>query len=700
MKRALTVYFLVFGLQAIGQSGLDSLWAVYHDLAREEAERYNALNDIAWEYLYSDPDSMRLIGTLLAEETERTGNVYWQAKANNGIAVSYYLQGEFKEALDHFELCMGLYGQINDREGIAAAASNMGNVFNDAGDYPKAMQYYLRALKIEEELGITEDAAGSYGNIAILHYEMGNYEEALLYHDKCIAAFTEVGDVFSLARAYNNRGTVLERTGDFDGAIKSYETSLALRDSLGDEESKSSSYHNLAVVYAKIGEKELAIELFNKCLAIEEGRGDQYGITNSWNSLGQLYNEYEEYGTAVEWCLKGLDLAREIETTSLERSACECLYTAYKGLNKTDEALAYHERFILLRDSINNEEKDRDMMQQGFQFTYEMRIMQDSIIHEEEQKRKDEKQAMVLEQEEMKRYGLYAGIGVVSLFLVFVLNRYRASNRQKRIIQSQKEQVDLAYDSLEEKNREIMDSITYARHLQEAILPPARLVKQWLTDSFILYKPKDIVAGDFYWMETSGDLILFAAADCTGHGVPGAMVSVICSNGLNKAVNELNITDPGKILDKTRELVIERFNKSEKEVHDGMDISLVALHLDKRQLWWAGANNPLWIIRQGELIELKPDTQPVGNMFGLAPFTTHEVKLEEGDALYLFSDGYPDQFGGDKGKKFKSGAFKKLLLSIQGKDMEEQKSIIDAEFEQWRGDLEQVDDVCVIGVRL
>ncbi|MCB9360814.1 MAG: SpoIIE family protein phosphatase [Flavobacteriales bacterium] len=274
---------------------------------------------------------------------------------------------------------------------------------------------------------------------------------------------------------------------------------------------------------------------------------------------------------------------------------------------------------------------------------------------------------------------------------------------------------------VEEKNKEITDSIQYAKRIQNAILPPLKVVKKYLQESFILYKPKDIVAGDFYWMERipsptlpkgkgvsppSGELegavILFAAADCTGHGVPGAMVSVVCNNGLNRSVREYGLTDPGEILNKTREIVIAEFEKSEDEVKDGMDIALCSLE-QKDGSWklkYAGANNPLWIIRNNEIIETKANKQPIGKFDELLPYTTHTIELQKGDSVYISSDGYADQFGGEKGKKLKSANFKKLLLSIQNESMEKQKQLIDEAFENWKGNLEQLDDVCVIGVKV
>jgi len=284
---------------------------------------------------------------------------------------------------------------------------------------------------------------------------------------------------------------------------------------------------------------------------------------------------------------------------------------------------------------------------------------------------------------------------------------------------------------VEEKQKEILDSIAYALRIQTAILPPQKIVKQHLENSFILYKPKDIVAGDFYWMETvqladglisglanenkfknnqlinssANQLILFAACDCTGHGVPGAMVSVVCHNALNRAVREFGLTKPAEILDKTQEIVLENFSKSEEDIKDGMDISLCALHLNKVQnfdkvtLQWSGANNPLWLVHNGEFIEIKADKQPIGMNEDSKSFTNHTFELALGDTIYIFSDGYADQFS-PTDKKLMKKNFKNLLLSMQDKNMYEQHDYLNTYIENWKGNMEQTDDILVIGVRV
>lgn len=301
----------------------------------------------------------------------------------------------------------------------------------------------------------------------------------------------------------------------------------------------------------------------------------------------------------------------------------------------------------------------------------------------------------------------------ILLLTLLILRSHNRQVRQRKMLTAQNEQILHQKEVITAKNDEILDSINYARRIQQAILPPVRLVNNYLQNSFVLYLPKDIVAGDFYWMEsvdvsdaaTGGHhVLLFAAADCTGHGVPGAMVSVMCNNALNRAVREFKKIQANEILEKTRELLIQEFSKSENLMKDGMDISLCSLNMDSNELSWAGANNPLWIIRETngvpEVIEHKADKQPVGNHIVMNSFTNHVIQLQKGDFIYVFTDGLPDQFGGPKGKKFKISQLRSLLLEIYTLPMSDQyQSLVNA-FEAWKGDLEQVDDICIIGVRI
>ncbi|MFT4600370.1 MAG: ligand-binding sensor domain-containing protein [Arenicella sp.] len=301
-------------------------------------------------------------------------------------------------------------------------------------------------------------------------------------------------------------------------------------------------------------------------------------------------------------------------------------------------------------------------------------------------------------------YTLYVILGALIIFLVIRFRTKQLLENQRHlesVVTQRTYEVVKQKELVEYKNKEITDSITYAQRIQNAILPTKHLIGMHLNETFFYYRPKDIVAGDFYWLETSDkNEVLLAAADCTGHGVPGAMVSVVCNNALNRTVREFKLHSPADILNKVRDLVIETFQTSETEVKDGMDIALVSINKKTNVVTYAGANNDLYIVRNGELEIITADKQPIGRYVAEKDFTEHSIQLKKGDCIYVFTDGYMDQFGGPKGKKFKYSAFRNMIIEIHDKPMEEQEAHINKVFNQWMGRLEQLDDICVIGVRI
>lgn len=289
-------------------------------------------------------------------------------------------------------------------------------------------------------------------------------------------------------------------------------------------------------------------------------------------------------------------------------------------------------------------------------------------------------------------------LGVIILLALVLVPYTRKVLREEEL---RKEQARMQAAIIKEKNRDITDSINYALKIQSAILPPLSQFEEAFKESFVFFKPKDIVAGDFYFLEEFQGDYYVAVADCTGHGVPGAMVSVICSNALSYVVQDSNITDPGKILDAVTDIVIEKFKSSPDGIKDGMDICLCKINVENRTVEYAGANNPLYIIRKDDEFEsIKPNKQPIGQFSHRVPFVTTKLTLEPNDSIYLFTDGFADQFGGDNGKKLKYKPFKHELISANDRDLSDQVAILDVFFENWKGDYEQVDDVCVIGIRM
>jgi serine phosphatase RsbU (regulator of sigma subunit) len=626
------------------------------------------------------------------------------------IANYYYLNAP-DSALLLCEKAKILAEKINYTQGMINVYAWLGYLTQQIGDIKQALEYSHKSLvlvKKKGRVGNEKEIATLLNNLGYIHVFQHNLKQALTYFNESLQLYIDIKDEEGIGISYNNIGLLYSKLKDNKESLKYYNKSLAIREKIGDMKGLAKCLNNIGIIHRQNGEYEKALECHNRSLAIDKEIQNKQDLSIDYLHIGAVYLKQNKLTLAFINIQLSLKLAQELKFPDEISVAAKVMSEIYEKQGKGMEALKMFQLHITMKDSLYRSENQQALAQQEAKYEYEKQKAIDDAEHDKR---------LAIEQEEKEKQQILTaatagGLGLVVVFLIFVFNRLRVTKKQKLVIEEQKleveqqkQVVELAHSELEEKNQEIMDSITYAKRIQSAILPPAKVVKEYLQESFILYKPKDIVAGDFYWLEAVAptgknkeSVVLFAAADCTGHGVPGAMVSVVCNNALNRSVREYGLTDPGEILTKTREIVIQEFEKSDEEVKDGMDIALCSLEGNK--LKYAGAHNPLWIIRKGEILETKANKQPIGQFDNPEPYTTHTFELEKGDSIYIFSDGYVDQFGGEKGKKFKAKSFKELLLSIQDKSMLEQKTIIDEAFETWRGNLEQIDDVCIIGVRI
>ena len=423
-----------------------------------------------------------------------------------------------------------------------------------------------------------------------------------------------------------------------------------------------------------------AMTYFMQALDIRKSMDNPHGVVTTYINIASNYLNQRNYAKAREYFLLSIPISKEIGNKESLKYVYEKLSGLEETLSNTAAAFEYYKLYISYKDSIDNTDHARMQTELELNYNYDKEKERLRLLQE-----KKEERATII---------LYSVVGVLFLILVFsvlLYKRWRYAQQQQAIIEEKNELVQL-------KNDEILDSINYAKRIQTAILPSSEQNTALFPNHFVTFFPKDIVAGDFYWLEETPNHIFIAAADCTGHGVPGAMMSVVCHNALNRSVKEFQLTLPGEILDKTREIIIEELSKSEQQVRDGMDISLCVIDRQKKEMHWAGANNPLWVYRAGkkELEEWKGDKQPIGSHWELQPFTSHVIPISTEDRLYLFSDGYVDQFGGPHGKKLMSKVFKQLILDSAHMDLVAQQHYLEAYFNDWKGDLPQVDDVCLI----
>ena len=604
--------------------------------------------------------------------------------------------GNYSKALEYYGNSLQLSVATGDQAGTSNCYLNLGNVYRDQANYPKALEYYLKSLKICNDLADKKGIGKCYVSLGNIYLAELNYTQALDYYLRSIKIFEELNGKSYLRLIYGNLGVVYQKQLNYPKAFEFQNKALKMDEELGDKIATTRCYVNIGTLYFEQSNYSKALDHYLKALKLCEETQDKNNMSICNLNIGTLYNRQANYTKAILYLNKVKQLSTEIDDIDNLRSAYEELAKSQKGLGNYKDAYESQVEFQNLTSQIFNIENSKQLSE--LKTNFEVEKKESELKAEQEKKEIRYKTEQVKTELEIKDQKLIRNIFIAGLllllFLIFyVYQNLKKSKKSNEIIEQQKYLV-------EQKQKEIIDSINYAKHLQEAILPSQDFINKYLQNNFILYKPKDIVAGDFYWAEKVKDIFFIAAADSTGHGVPGAMVSVVCSNALNRAVKEFNITDTGRILDKTRDLVLETFEKSSSGAMDGMDISLLCIDAKNKKISWSGANNRLWYIHNNELNEIKADKQSIGKTEFSKPFTTHQIKYVENTFFYLFTDGFADQFGGPESKKFKYKQFSEVLKNNNHLPLSQQLSLINNTFENWKGNLEQVDDVCVIGIKI
>ncbi len=580
------------------------------------------------------------------------------AKGYANLGVGYYLIGDYARAIDYYNEAIPKLEASNDSINLATITANLSAFYQLVGDFKMAIEVCNKSLSYINENDHVARSSISI-NLGRNYTELNEYSKALFYYKEALALSKPISHVRNMVSAYNNIGTSYVSLGYFNKGIENLETGLKLAAKHKMESDVAHLKFFIAKAYNEHKFTRKAKLFAEQSSMIADSLKIMELMVDNYLLLGDIYTQLDDYSSCNKVLLKHIQAKEAIQDEYYNNQLTE-MEAKYK--------LDIKEKHIqlLLKDSLH---KNEIVINQLNELSWKQKESNYLIL------------GGVL---------LILGILLVAYFLV----KYKKVNK---LIFAQKNKVEHQKSIIEIKNRDITDSIKYAERIQKTMLPADGLIEQSLKESFVLYKPKDIVAGDFYWLEKKNDAVLFAVADCTGHGVPGAIVSVVCNNALNRSVRQYGLTKPDDILNKTRDIVVDAFSQNE-DVRDGMDAALCSIKDNK--LYYAGANNPLWLFRSGELEIFQSDRQPVGRYEHEKPFSSQEIDLIKGDTVYIFSDGYADQFGGLKNKKFKSTQLKRLLLSIQDKNLDQQKEILSKEFDKWRGNYEQMDDVCIMGVRV
>ncbi len=653
--------------------------------------RIKASNELAYEYSADKTDEALKLANESLKLSEKINYNEGKMNSYNNIGLISYYSSDYEKALENFNRSLIIAKKINNKNKIAVALNNIGLVYDDKAEYGKALNYYLKSLKISEETNGSKWQLGStYNNIALIYKFQGKYDEALEYQNKSLKIKREINNKKGIGNSLHNIALIYKLKGDTAKSLEFNKKALEARKEANDESGIALTLNNIGSVYEDEGKYDIALSYFEQSLKIREKLKDKYNLAITLFSIGSNYCNRQKFDDGFQYVEKAMAISKELGAKELIRYGYETYTESYAKMGNYKKAFENQKMLIEIKDSILNTENNKQINELQTKYESEKKQKELELITKE-----SEIQTLQLNKNKMWMIILTTSILLAITLSLFLFSRFKLKQKANILLENQNIEIT-------QQKKEITDSINYAKRIQESILPPEPHWKKLLPNSFIFYRPKDIVSGDFYWIEQRNEYICFAAVDCTGHGVPGALMSVVGFNLLTQAVNEVGLIKPSEILKHLDAGVTRTLRQSEdgKGVKDGMDLSLCTLNTKTNELQYAGAFNALYYITNNELKEIKADKFPIGiNLDGIVDnYTNHKIQLQKGDAVYLFSDGFADQFGGPKGKKFKYTQLKKLFAAIYNKPVSTQQEIVSNTFDTWKDSLEQVDDVVIIGL--
>ncbi len=656
-------------------STIDSLNVVIRT-GKNDTSIYRARTALARQYLLiGQYDTAIYIGKMVinsitesnshgsASVTQNAAIQKMLAMAYNWIGIASIYKGDFDKSIEHHLKALSIREKLEDKQGIAASLNNIGNVYLQKGEFDKALPWYKKSLKISEE----------------------------------------IGNKLMLSMTYNNIGLIYQDKNEFDSCFSYLISSLKLREEIKDVTHVAESYVNIGIYYNFKKDYQKAGEYFMKAIDIMNKNHDKRGLSVAYNNLGDIYLLQKKYEDAKKMQLLSLAAAKDIGSKTyiiysyLSLSKCDSAIGNYR------EAYEYHKLYSDIQDSLKNEESEKSQQEMQTKYDTEKKEGEIKLLTKdgEIQKSQVRIQRIIIG-------AVVIGLLFVIAFAFLIFNRLKVTREQKLVIEEQKRTVDI-------KNKHITDSINYAKRIQDSILPSKEDLSKYFSDYFIFFRPRDIVSGDFYWYSNlapnlspkgeggkdNGKAIL-VIADCTGHGVPGAFMSMIGNTLLNEIVNEQHVFQPADILNQLNEGIVKALHQESRSQDDGMDVSVCLFEKGKNKITFAGANHSLYVAHENSMREIKGDIHSIGSMFGQksVSFTQHELVLQRDTSLFFTTDGFADQVGGEVGKKFLVRKLEKLFLAVSPLGAQEQEYAVQKAFEEWKGKRPQLDDILVAGIKV
>ncbi|MBL4716189.1 MAG: tetratricopeptide repeat protein [Bacteroidia bacterium] len=615
---------------------------------------------------------------------------------------------KYDEAIESFMKANEIRKKLGEKINQGKNLNNIGTFLEYQGKYNIALEHFLSALRIYEEAGYTTGQGIVLNNIGIIYIIQKNYDKAIEYQKKSLIIKEEQQDTAGMASSIDNIGIAYLYKEDLDQALIYAKKSMGMREKLNDQLGLSRTLNNVGNIYSKQKNYSTALDFFIRALKIKNELNDHPGAVVSLNNIGELYAAQGKYDKAISYFTNCLEKAREIHFKEAILSCYTNLAQAHRAKTNFEIAFDFHERFTSLKDSLFNEQSTKSMNEMQAKYESDKKEKEIEMLTKNNvlqalitQQQKDQ-----IKKQKLLILGIFFILGLAVSLIYVVYSQFKFKRNANIELESKNDLLEITNKDLDKKNRSISESINYAQRIQETIMPTQSHLKQIFPDSFIFYKAKDVVSGDFPWTMNTNENFFAAAVDCTGHGVPGAMMSMIGYFLLNDIVGGKNVHDPAEILNLLHNGIKDTLKQEENlESTDGMDIAICKINKEKMEVEFAGAHRPLIWMHNGEIREIKGDRFPVGGLQYSSRgkeinFISHKLNLEIGDSIYFYSDGLIDQIGGQNGKRFRNDQVKEIILTHQDKSMEELNEIFDQKFTKWMDGCKQLDDVIMIGIRI
>ncbi len=632
----------------------------------------------------------------------------------NSLASDYKLAGNIDNAKRFYKKSLSLAVKALDSSSISSSYNNLGVLYSDYGQYRKALDFHMKSLEIAEETKDLVNESSALNNIGLIYYKLEDFDRALSYYNKALKIKKEIKDLSGIGLLYNNIGIIYYFEHKIEKVFIYFNKALRIWKQQNDLRQMSLTLANLGELHMELNHLNKALEYVLSADEINERLKDKNNSVYTKTLIGDIYNKRKRYYKAQVYYDKAIVIAKEIDAKQDLHDLYEKLSKLFEESGDIVNSYKYYKLKTVLDDSLRNRDKQKAI--EELQTKYETKKKEQKI---ELLNNKNKLSAAVQKNQRIIIFSLIGGLLLV-LFMVFIIIKRNIERRKAN------ELLALKNDEIAHQKEELTSSIAYAQRIQTAMLPQNQIVDESLSDYFILFRPKDVVSGDFFWWTHFDKYTVISVADCTGHGVPGAFMSILGVSFLREIVSKEGITHPGTILDRLRTEIITALHQRgvQGEQQDGMDMSLITINHKTNTLQFAGANNSLYVITNSELgitnnriiendsskskiqnsklrfYEVKPDKMPIAIYYKMTSFNTTEILLHPNDQIYLFSDGYADQFGGEKGKKFKYQPFKNILIGNANKPMHQQKEALEKAFDSWKHDYEQIDDVTVVGIKI